>query len=203
MIDQEHWDEAQVEEVDWWGNCVNTYHEEEKQFVYARYMGLTYVRDERSPYTIPVQGKRILDIGAGPCSLILKTTALAEGVVIDPCPYPEWVGKRYKAAGVELIRTPAEELTHNEVYDEVWMYNVLQHTIDPEKIVEKGIKALKPGGRFRVFEWVNTPTNTAHPHSLTKELLDGWFGRDGDLVSLAESGCHGLAWYGAFTYEGN
>ena len=196
---EDHWRDAQHEEKDWWGDCANTYWEETKQLIYANRMGIDFTWDEQGPYNIDKKGLDILDIGGGPSSLLLKTKGFHHALVADPCEYPEWVAERYKAHGVDYIKTAGEDLNSVALCDEVWMYNVLQHTKSPEKIIKNAMAALKPGGIFRIFEWVNHPTNTAHPHSLSPAELREWIGQKGGAVEfLNENGCHGEAFYGAF-----
>lgn len=200
------WHDAQHDEKAWWSTCANTYWEETKQLVYARYMGITFQPDERGPYLINLGNKSVLDIGGGPCSLLLKATMTSTRTVADPCEYPSWVGERYKAQGIEYAQVKGEDIgtfmeTKNEKYDEVWLYNCLQHVDDPAKIIHNALAALKPGGTFRVFEWVNTATNTAHPHSLSKSDLDRWIGQTGNVVALSEQGCYGDAYHGAFQFN--
>lgn len=202
MIDHEHWLEAQKEEEDWWGNCANTYWEEHKQIVYANYMGLPFYEDQHSPYNINTKEAVIFDIGGGPCSLLLKATWKGEGygLVIDPCNYPDWVRHRYRSKRIWLASIKGEDLDVEAVANEVWMYNCLQHTEDPAEIIQNGVNALVDGGTFRVFEWVDTKINNAHPHSLNKAQLDEWFDREGSTVVLGSEGCYGTAYYGVFTY---
>ena len=198
----DQWHDAQHDEKGWWDTCANTYWEETKQFVYARLMGIMFQADERGPYFIDLHDKDILDIGGGPVSLLLKASKNSRRTVADPCDYPAWVGERYKAQGIDYNQIKGEDvdtITKDVKYDEVWIYNCLQHVDDPEKIIQNAKNALKSGGVLRIFEWINMPTNTAHPHSLTKESLDAWIGQSGGTASLSESGCFGEVYFGAFT----
>lgn len=196
----DQWHDAQHDEKGWWDTCANTYWEETKQLVYARLMGIMFQPDERGPYLINLGNKAVLDIGGGPVSLLLKATKDSKRTVADPCDYPSWVGERYKAQGIEYEQLKGEDVNTlgTGVYDEVWLYNCLQHVDDPARIIANAKSVLKPGGVFRIFEWINTPTNTAHPHSLTKEQLDEWIGQSGGTAHLSESGCYGDAYFGAF-----
>ena len=72
-------------EKDYWGDCTNTFDEDQKHYVYSKLMGIT-----RVGYSFEVDNKRILDIGGGPTSMLLKTLHLQEGLVIDPIKYPAW-----------------------------------------------------------------------------------------------------------------
>lgn len=189
------WHEAQKWEKSWWGNCTNTIGEDLKQFVYAQKMGLDIFENKKSPYNINAWGKNILDVGGGPTSLLLKCENLGECTVIDPCEYPDWVKKRYELAGIEYIKISGEEFVPWK-NDEVWIYNVLQHTKDPEKIIEN---AKNSSSIIRIFEWIDTETNAGHPHSLTKEKLDTWLGGEGKTEYLnGQNGCFGNCYYGIF-----
>ena len=56
-MSHDHHDDYEFEK-DYWGNCANTFDEDQKHYVYARFMGLT-----RSHYSFPVNGSSIIDIG--------------------------------------------------------------------------------------------------------------------------------------------
>ncbi len=185
----ETWDKAQEWEKSWHGKCLNTYREETKQLVYAKKMGLEI------DYGIDVKGKSILDIGGGCVSLLLKTRNLKNGTVIDPLEYPSWVYSRYASAKIETIVNKAENLDLEQKYDEVWIYNCLQHVVNPELIIQRAKKVCQT---IRIFEWLNIPTNTGHIHELKKEKLDEWLGGKGNIEELNEYGCNGLAYFGVF-----
>ena len=80
-------------------------------------------------------------------------------------------------------------------FDEAWIYNCLQHTDDPKKIVKKIRASSKI---IRVFEWVETGTAPGHIHNLTKKNLDKWFGGEGKVELINENGCYGTCYYGVF-----
>jgi hypothetical protein len=162
---------AQEHEAEWWGSCVNTWGEEFKQAHYATEMGLS------GWPTINLAGRSVLDIGGGPVSMLLKTVNGGDLVVVDPCPYPKWVQERYLAHRVECVREWAETFTcPDRHFDECWIYNVLQHVVDPSRVAEV---ALRSARLVRVFEWTNIPADQMHPHVLTDAALDGWFGSPG------------------------
>lgn len=189
------WDEAQDWESGWWGNCANTYGEEEKQLVYARRMGLRFFHNQKSPYNIDMKGRSVVDIGGGPSSLLLKCVRLDDAMVIDPCPFPEWVEDRYTSAGIRYVIKKGEELG-SHFWDEAWIYNCLQHTEDPSLVAAN---ALATARIVRVFEWVNTRVNVGHPHAFTAEVLDNMFHGQGKRETLrGEGNCHGDCWYGVF-----
>lgn len=176
-------------EKDYWGDCCNTYEEDMKHYVYAKYMQLQGTR-----YSFLLNNTSVLDIGGGPSSILLKCKNLKRGKVIDPIEYPQWTKDRYGYKNIDIGIYPGEDLIETG-WDESWIYNCLQHTIDPSKIIDNAKKASKV---LRIFEWINIPAHDGHPHMLTKENLDNWIGAPGNVVNLAEGGCYGTAYYGVF-----
>ena len=174
-------------EKDFWGDCCNTFGEDQKHFVYANYMGL-----EQQYFSLNAGGKRILDIGGGPTSMLLKTYNLVEGRVCDPIDYPQWTKDRYASKNISVQVIDGEDIDESG-WDEVWIYNVLQHVKDPQKIIENAKRAAKT---LRIFEWINIPAHDGHPHMLTKENLERWIGQRGGTAFLSDNGCFGNCFYG-------
>lgn len=189
------WEQAQKWEQKWWNTCQNTVWEDVKQMNLAKYLGLKIVPNAYTQYRIPLKGQSVLDIGGGPSSLLLKCENYGGAVVADPCDYPEWVEKRYEEAGIRNWKIKGEDLAGDDLFDECWCYNVLQHTQDPEKIIKN---AQKLGKIIRIFEWINTGTNAGHPHSFTKEWFDDKLHGEGKVVKLSANGLYGPAYYGIF-----
>jgi hypothetical protein len=178
-------------ESQYWGDCCNTFDEDQKHYVYARYMGLKQVG-----YSFDVGGARVIDIGGGPTSMLLKTINLApRSLVVDPLLYPMWTYDRYSAKGIDSLVVRGEDI-FEQGYDECWIYNCLQHTDDPERIIKNALSAAKT---LRIFEWVDVPPHDGHPIELTKEKLDAWIGKEGQTIHLAESGCFGKAYFSTYT----
>lgn len=197
------WENDQKWESSWWGDCLNTYNEEKKQFIYAQRMGINLVVHERkSPYYINLNGKSVIDIGGGPVSLLLKSVSGSMKTVVDPLAIPEWVKQRYAFADIAFIQSPAEDIRtgvfesgDGKMFDEAWIYNCLQHTMDPEKIIANARKIAKV---IRIFEWVDTPAVIGHPQTLTEVKLNKWLGGFGKVENVNQDGVHGKAYYGVF-----
>ena len=190
---------SQFDETAWWGDCANTWHEEEKQLVYATRMGLRPEWGGAHPPTYDLHGHSVIDIGGGPVSILLKTQNAGRKVVADPGMYPDWVTGRYEHCGIEYWRTNGEDID-GFTFDEIWIYNVLQHVQDPELVISRA-RAL--GGIIRLFEWIDVEPYDGHPHLLTKKMLDAALTPSGDghasfVVDLNERGCVGRAYYGVF-----
>jgi hypothetical protein len=196
------WVEAQKWETDWWGDCVNTYGEEEKQLLYANRMGLQMFHNKKSPYNINLGRTSVIDIGGGPVSLLLKCVNGSGLIVVEPMVMPGWVTERYAEASIVVRQGPGEELSPDEFdqIDEAWIYNVLQHTQDPERVIENARKIAKI---VRLFEWIDTPANVGHPHSLSQAKLDEWLGGFGKVEELTgQANCFGNCYYGIFVGSG-
>lgn len=204
MIICMEWNDHQEWEREWWGDCTNTFAEETKQITYANRMGLANISDGARWPLYNLEGKSVLDIGGGPTSLLLKTHNGGRKVVIDPCSYPHWVEVRYAAADIEYIQEAGEHIdevraiTEGERFDEAWIYNVLQHTDDPEKIIQNARKFAKT---VRIFEWIDIPAHPGHPQELKGYKLASWlegYGTIEDFRPNPENGCNQVAFYGYF-----
>ncbi len=168
------WNETQKHEADYWGNCLGmtAWGEFCKQEMYGREMGL--FSDYGTPDgELDLQGKDVLDVGGGPVSMTLRCINAERLTVVDPCEWPESVHRRYRNYDINFLRAAGEDLDkcHLRQFDEVWIYNVLQHVQDPEKVIANALARIAPGGVLRMFEWLYIPADDCHPHVLTPELL--------------------------------
>ena len=119
-------------------------------------------------------GKRILDLGGGLFSLLYNYSGRGRCLVVDPLPALSVHIQHYLAGDIVYIQEPAEEFLESfktwEKFDEVWIYNCLQHTINPEAIL-KGLPRV--ANLLRISEPIDTPVNDMHPHTFSEEdLLD-------------------------------
>jgi hypothetical protein len=180
-------------EMRFWGDCCNTYGEETKQLVYLNRMGFKIAPTWRSPVSFDGDGKSFLDIGGGPCSVLLKFENVGRRIVVDPGNYPDWITKRYQQAGIEHVRLRAEEFKRDWIMlDCALIYNCLQHVDDPRVIVENAIASSR---ELKMFEWIDIPPHEGHPHMLTEAMLNAWTGQHGTVEQMNQDGCVGRAWY--------
>lgn len=198
---EQTWQQANEWERQWHGDCANTHNEETKQYIYARYMVLDeYLTDFYGRKGWDFGDKTILDCGSGPCSILLKSKA-AYRFCIDPCNFPDWVLWRYAECGIVFINEQAENsraFTEGRVFDEILLYNCLQHTDNPEKIISNLLATSKI---IRVFEWIDTGVSDGHLHNLTQEKMDAWLGAEGKVAYINEYPVVGRAYYGIFKGE--
>ena len=185
------WEDDQKWEQRWWGDCLNTWGEEQKQRHYAKRMGLTELANSQFSFYYDLGGKSILDIGGGPVSLLLKCVNVGRRVVVDPLSYPKWIRARYDYAGIVYVQVKGEDIVDTG-FDEVWIYNVLQHVIDPEKIIQNAKRA---GKLVRLFEWLEIGEAPGHPHNLLQDQMDEWLGGIGKVDADVP---RGKEYYGVF-----
>lgn len=197
-ITNEEWKTHQEFERDWHNNCANSFSEEAKQLTYAHRMGLQVIGDGSGKWPVyDLEGKSVIDIGGGPYSILLKCINRGYCLIVDPCEYPKWVNDRYDRVGIKVISEPAESFgSFEQIYDEAWCYNCLQHTMDPEKII-KNMRGFAK--KIRIFEWIDTEQTPGHPHILTANDLNTWLHGTGTVEQFnGENGCYGRAYYGVF-----
>lgn len=193
------WLDDQKWEASWWDGCTNTLDEEVKQLVVLKRFGFTEIQGYKTRFVFDMQGKRILDMGGGPVSLLLKCVNV-KGFVLDPLKYPAWIYERYAMANIGYSKQKCEEIPEwieswMAPLDEVWMYNLLQHTENPEAIV-KNAKRLAP--LVRVFDWLEQGVMPGHPQNLTEAKMNEWFGQKGTVERIDENGAKGLCYHGNF-----
>jgi hypothetical protein len=177
-----------------WGNCVNTLGYEIKQVLFAQKIGLVRTETRMSPFVFDMSGASIIDIGGGPVSLLLKCINF-KGTVLDPgSSYPRWVYDRYQSLGIDYTIEIGENLD-SYGYDEAWIIDSLQHTVNPELVLRNAKKAAKT---VRVFEWINTVYSQASPHMLTESFLNNALGVIGTTEYLNLFGYTGFGYYAVY-----
>lgn len=144
-----------------------------KRLFIAGVLGVASRRAEASP------SRSVLDIGCGPESIaLLFPDELERITALDPLVFDDEDEDRYVDAGVERIVSPAEDFRPWTAdgwrpWDEVWIYNCLQHTRDPLAVLDVAKRCARRA--VRVFEYVHVPTDDLHLHVLTPEFLRGSF----------------------------
>lgn len=183
------WKTAQTFEAGWWGTDWSPRWDEEikKQETYHRLMGIGGRKD--------FNGAKILDVGCGPVSLLQRTKhGPSRGV--DPLPMSEKTHAHYREMDVELLSMPAEEMPTDETFDEIWMYNLLQHTRDPNEILRRIAACSEVGTEVRIFEWIEMGVSEGHPQNLTESLFQdhfgaGWRREIWNVGTVADGDAHG------------
>ena len=128
-------------------------------FVYDQYFKYLDIKLDQN-------GKKIVEIGPADFpALAYCNNYSKDSYVIEPMP-----SEHLKRSGIKIVDRPAENV--NIEADEVWLMNVLQHVIDPHKIVERAKKAKV----VRFFEPINYGVDECHLWNLTTGMFKEWFG---------------------------
>lgn len=161
-ITKERWHRAQVAE-----RSCHTFGLEQGVAVYREsykkmftYLGMDFCQ----------HGKSIIEIGPADFPALAYCHNYA-GTIIEPMP-SEHLATFCSSHQVRLITEPVEECDLMPC-DEIWMFNLLQHVIDPELLVSKCKVAAKA---IRYFEPVDYGTCEFHPHTFSQRDFERWFG---------------------------
>lgn len=112
----------------------------------------------------------VAEFGCGPVGLVLESPRAGGGsYAIDPLTFDEADEGRYAARAMVRVREPGERVGAL-AFDEAWVCNCLQHTLDPDAVWSQALRAAQA---VRVFEWVGVPTDRLHLHTLAEGQLTG------------------------------
>lgn len=170
-MDREKWNKAQIAErnahAGTYEHGVVVYKESYRQYF------------ERLGCGFDITGKTIMEIGCADFPALSYCNGYKHGHIIEPM--PSWMlDKQIEGRPITLHRTPAEDMPVIPV-DEVWILNVYQHVINPDKLFEY---AKQCGDIVRFFEPIDLPLDECHLHSFGIEDFERHFG---DCVKLYKS----------------
>jgi hypothetical protein len=172
-IKKERWDLAQQEEKGHHTHDSVDVSLNKWEDIYKFYFRYTDVN-------INLNGKTILEIGPARISALLYCENYSPSYIVEPITYED-TEYLYQDKPITYIRELYEEC-ESPIVDEIWLYNVLQHILDPDAFVEKCKKSAKV---IRFFEPINTPIEPHHPHSFSQEDYIQYFG---DSVKFYKGG---------------
>lgn len=119
-----------------------------------------------------LKGKKIIEIGPANFPALTFCYNHDESYVIEPM-NNSYVDVCISGRNIFFYKMPAEEVEFPDV-DEIWLLNVLQHTMDPELILKKCMESAKV---IRFFEPINCGTSPTHLHNFTLEYFENIFGQ--------------------------
>lgn len=143
------------------------FHNESFEVGYAHYAESYCQYFEYLDIPLDMNGKNIVEIGPADFPALGYLTNRGEGcMIIEPMP-----SEHLKRFSVPINTGMAEDVDYEA--DEVWLFNILQHVVDPYKIVER---ARSQAGVIRFFEPINYGIDECHPWNLTMNMFKEWFG---------------------------
>ena len=156
----ERWQSAQVGERNWHTKkgCMIDYGQTYEN--YFKYLGI-------NP---DLKGKRIIEIGCADTPALKYCYNYGQCTIIEPMFSPR-LDLFVLQTGIKLIKEPAEYVEAQG--DEAWLFNVLQHVISPDKIIENMKRSVSI---IRFFEPIEIGTCQKHPHSFILDDFKNWFG---------------------------
>lgn len=123
-----------------------------------------------------LQGKRILDVGGGPNSILLRVINNGASVIVDPTKYTENISglsSIFNSKNILFVCSTLEDLPIQYAnYDEVWCYNTIMHTENSTEFIESLKQRVKPGGIFRIMEPLTSRNDGHHPTTVTNNTFD-------------------------------
>lgn len=123
-----------------------------------------------------LKNKTILEIGPARIAALTYCNNYGSSFIVEPTIYED-TEHLYKNNPITFIREIYEDC-ESPVVDEIWLFNVLQHIVDPDLFIDKCKKNAKV---IKFFEPINTPIEIHHPHSFTFDDYVKYFG---DSVKL-------------------
>lgn len=160
---KEYWDHRQ--EISW-GGFANVF----------RYLGV----DPKTSF----KDKVLVEVAAGSVPALMMVEGAKRRVAIEPL-MARWDEQRKncEASGVEVVAAPYEEIDISEEIDETWLFNCIEHVINPEEQMQKAMDTSKI---VRMFEPIINTTSLAHPHPITKERIIASMGDFGQIYKGGE-----------------
>jgi hypothetical protein len=127
---------------------------------------------------IDVSGKWVVEIGPADFPALAYCNDFQRGVVVEPMPSLLLQRCAKLSDHIYVLERPAEEFILDlyparSPFVEVWLFNVLQHVMDPDLIIRN---AQKYADVIRFFEPLNYGTDVCHLHNFTLEDFRNWFG---------------------------
>ncbi len=162
-ITRERWQQAQIAER---AAHVHTFEEGRSWYekIYPRYFSYLGINPD-------LRLEWIIEIDCADFPALGHCKNLFNCIIIEPMP-SEYLDKMIEGKNIALIKAPCEDVVLPKV-NEVWLLNVLQHVIDPDKIINQCKEAADV---IRFFEPINYPTNEPHPHLFTLDYFKSHFG---------------------------
>lgn len=119
-----------------------------------------------------IAGKSIMEVGCADFPALSYIDGYLVGFIVEPIASPYLEKCVSENPHLILLKNTVEDIKL-PIVTEVWIFNVMQHIIDPLLFISK----LKESANvIRYFEPINTELNVCHPHAYTLEFFKEHFG---------------------------
>ena len=143
------------------------FHDGEERFGHAYGLYFKYTKVNQN-----LKGKRIIEIGCSNYPALHYCHNYGTSYIIEPLVSTHLL-KYLQHSSIALYPCAAEDVNF-PVVDEVWLFNVLQHTMNPDLIIAKSKAA---ADIIRFFEPIEYGTDGMHLHDFTMEYFTKHFGK--------------------------
>jgi ubiquinone/menaquinone biosynthesis C-methylase UbiE len=119
-------------------------------------------------------GKRILDIGCGPCGSLEWADMAAERIGLDPLAddYRKLGASNHK---MRYVSAHSESIPFPDGYfDVVCSFNSLDHVSSLERTIAEVIRVVKPGGLFLLLSEVNHDPTACEPIEFSWDIVESF-----------------------------
>jgi hypothetical protein len=176
-ITKERWQQAQVAE--------RACHSLESQAGYDHYAKsyetmFRYLGMEKDQH-----GKAILEIGPADFPALAYCSNY-KGTIIEPM-VSGLLDETCARLGISIVARPFEEFHLGGIADETWVFNCVQHVIDPEVFIAK---CKQSASVVRFFEPIDCGTCDYHPHTFAMDDFIRWFGKAERYIGGTDEGFH-------------
>ena len=152
-------------ELNFWSKLFDTkgFHNTWYKYFYTEAFGIT-----EGEYV----GKRLLDIGCGPCGSLEWIADRAKCFGLDPLCNEYWKKFMCHQHKMNYIYSKAESIPFpDEYFDYVFSFNSLDHVENVEKSCLEIARVLTPGGKFLLYVDINHEPTVCEPHSLSIDVI--------------------------------
>ncbi len=120
-----------------------------------------------------LHGKSVIEVGSAKIAGLCFCENYGKSYIVEPLIFEDTLDF-YKEKGITMIHRPVETCDLPKV-DQAWMFNLLQHVIDPLTVIEKLKECAE---EIYFFEPLDVPMDEKHIHSLSENFFLEEFGRD-------------------------
>jgi len=164
QVTKSEWDQAQINERKFHDNMDYETGIEYYRETYRQYFSILEIDPD-------LKGKTIIEIGPADFPGLAYCKNEGPSIVIEPMPSEKLI-RSLEGKNVRIITDLAEHFQFPKV-DEVWIMNVLQHTMDPKLIIEK---SKRHANLVKFFEPIHYGTDDCHLHNFSIEYFYQYFG---------------------------